>query len=164
MNSRRVFPILLALAATGVIRADAPPAGTASTPPSCCCGGECTCATARDDDDFLALERFLDMRDEQLDRIQRAIARVRAMPPEERAALHARLHAFRQLPTGQRERLRAGWRDERDQADWQQMIRSLSAPQRDAIQAELQSLAPAERAARKHQLLEAWRTPPAPQP
>lgn len=163
MNPLRVFPLLLVLAATAV-RAEEPATGTSPALPPCCCGGTCACAQSRGDDDFLALERFLDMGDEQLDRIQHAIARVRAMSPEERAALHAKLHTYRQLPAAQRERLRTGWRDERDQADWQQMMRSLPEAGRNAIQTELQTLAPAERAARKHQLLEAWRTPPAAQP
>lgn len=132
--------------------------GGAAEPASCCENGECSCAQARGTEDLNALERFLDMSDEQLERIQQAIARVRAMSPEERTALHEKLHSFRQLPPAQRERLRAGWRDNRDQADWPAMMRSLPDAERAAIQTEIQALAPTERAARKHALLEQWRS------
>ena len=142
--------LLLALAAE-----DAP----SSAAPPCCRGGECTCAKARSRDDFVALERFLVMSDEQLDRIQQAIAKVRAMGTEERAALHARMHEFRQLPAAEQEQVRAGagWADDLDRRDWPEMMRSLPEAERAAIHAELRTLAPAERAARKHALLEVWR-------
>ncbi|HLP08256.1 MAG TPA: DUF3106 domain-containing protein [Opitutaceae bacterium] len=107
--------------------------------------------------EFAALERFLSMDDAQLERIQRAIARLRAMTPAERAALHDRMHSFHRLPPGERARVRAGWRDERDQADWPRMMHALPDAERSAIQAELQSLEPADRATRKHELLEIWR-------
>lgn len=110
-------------------------------------------------DDFPALERFLTLSDEQLDRIQQAVAKVRAMSPAERAALHAQLHAFRQLPEAEREQVRAGWgwQNEQDRVDWPTMMRSLPAADRLQIQRELQSLPPESRAAHKHGLLEKWR-------
>ncbi len=147
----------LVLAAAGGPPADAPRHGQGSN------GGGPNHACAAANDDFAALERFLDLNDEQLDRIQRAVARVRAMTPAERAALHTQLHAFRQLPEAQRERVRAGWRDGRDRTDWPVMMRSLPETERAAIQAEIQALASEERATRKHELLEAWRggSPPA---
>ena len=100
----------------------------------------------------------------QLARVERAVARLRAMSPAERAALHERLSAFHRLPPAERNRVRAGWRDERDRADWPQMMHSLTPEQRAAVQAELQALDPADRATRKHELLDAWRAPPAARP
>ena len=116
-------------------------------------------APGRENDDFPALERFLTMDDEQLDRIQQAVAKVRAMTPAERAALHTQMHAFRQLPEAKREQMRAGWgwQSEQDRADWPSMMRSLPAAERAAIQSELQSLPPERRPARKHELLGKWR-------
>ena len=110
-------------------------------------------------DDFPALERFLTLSDEQLDRIQQAVAKVRAMSPAERAALHAQLHAFRQLPEAKRAQVRAGWgwQTEQDRVDWPPMMRSLPETERVRIQRELQSLPPEARAAHKHVLLEKWR-------
>lgn len=153
-----LLALTVAVGAGTTLAAGGPPAGTAT----CCENGECACAKLRATEDLSALERFLDMGDEQLDRIQQAVAKVRAMTAEERAALHAQLHAFRQLPPAQRERVRAGWRNDRDHTDWPQMMRSLPEAERAAIQAEIQNLAPVERALRKHELLEAWRGAPAP--
>lgn len=149
MKRRR--PLLAALATLALpLFLGAAPAAATPPPPS-------TAPAAADAQEFAALERFLSMDDAQLERIQRAITRLRAMTPAERAALHDRLHAFHRLPPGERARVRAGWRDERDQTDWPLMMHSLPEAERAAIQAELQSLEPAERATRKHELLELWR-------
>ena len=81
------------------------------------------------------------------------------MSPAERAALHAQLHAFRQLPEAKRTQVRAGWgwQTEQDRVDWPPMMRSLPEAERVRIQRELQSLPPEARATHRHALLEKWR-------
>lgn len=150
-RSLRPFGILFAI---GVFAA--PCLVVAAAPDS---AGGSPVAVAGPGDDFPALERFLTLSDDQLDRIQKAVAKVRAMNPAERAALHAQLHAFRQLPEDKRQQVRAGWgwQNERDRDDWPAMMHSLPAAERAAIQTELQSLPPEGRPARKHELLEEWR-------
>ncbi len=169
MKTRTSFHRFVSLALLGLsplvlAAAGGPPAGAPRHGQGGNGNGGPNHARAAANDDLTALERFLDMDDAQLDRIQRAIAKVRAMSPEERAALHARLNAFRQLPEAQRERVRAGWRDDRDQADWPVMMRSLPEAERSAIQTEIQALSPTQRATRKHELLEVWRAQFANQP
>lgn len=109
--------------------------------------------------ELAALERFLSMSDEELDQLQRAIARVRAMSPAERSALREKMLEFRRLPAAHREQVRLGWGwvSDEDRRDWPEWMRSRSDEERAAIQAELQQLPVEERAARKHVLLEAWR-------
>lgn len=115
---------------------------------------------AAGDDEFAALERFLAMSDAELDEMQQAIARVRAMTPGQRAQLRAQIAAYHQLPAERREEIRAGWgwHDARDRDDWRAMMRAKSPEERAAIQAELQALPADQRMARKHALLEAWRS------
>lgn len=110
-------------------------------------------------DDLAALDQFLAMDDAQLDQLQQAITRVRAMTPAERANLRARIADYRQLPAEQREKVRAGWgwQSDSDRNDWPLMMRSKPEAERSAIQAEIQSLPPEQRATRKHELLETWR-------
>ena len=153
--ARATTPLFLLLATAVFVAqplAVAAPAELATT-------GRRNDATASPSEDFPALERFLTLSDEQLDRIQQAVAKVRAMSPAERAALHAQMQAFRQLPEAKREQVRAGWgwQNEQDRADWPSMMRSLPPSERAAIQAELQSLPPEHRSARKHALLNKWR-------
>ncbi len=150
-RSLRPFWVLLA---AGVFAA--PCLAVAAAPTTV---GESPGTVAGPGDDFPALERFLTLSDDQLDSIQKAVAKVRAMSPAERAALHAQLHAFRQLPEAKRAQVRAGWgwQNERDRDDWPAMMRSLPVAERAAIHTELQSLPPEDRPARKHELLEEWR-------
>jgi hypothetical protein len=117
------------------------------------------------DDEFGALERFLTMSEAELDEMQQAIARVRAMTPGQRAQLRAQIAAFRQLPEERREQIRGGWgwHDARDREDWRVMMHAKTVEERAAIQAELQALPADQRVARKHAILDAWRAarPPA---
>ncbi|MBE2215758.1 MAG: DUF3106 domain-containing protein [Opitutaceae bacterium] len=111
------------------------------------------------DDEFAALERFLAMSDAELDEMQQAIARVRAMTPEQRAQLRAQIAAFHQLPAERRDEIRGGWgwHDARDRDDWRTMMHAKPPEERAAVQAELQALPADQRLARKRALLEAWR-------
>lgn len=52
--------------------------------------------------ELAALEQFLELSDAQLDRIQAAVARVRAMSVEERQAYAEEIARFRKLPTPER--------------------------------------------------------------
>lgn len=110
-------------------------------------------------DDLAALDQFLTMDDAQLDQLQQAITRVRSMTPAERASLRTRIADYRRLPVEQREKVRAGWGwlNEADRNDWPSMMRSLPEAERSAIQTEIQSLSPDQRATRKNTLLKAWR-------
>jgi len=111
-------------------------------------------------DELGSLERFLLMSDEQLDQLQQAIARVRAMSPAERSALKEKLATYRSLPEHERNALRAGagWVSDQDRQDWPRMMHSLPETDRLALQAELQALPSGQRAARKHELLKTWRS------
>jgi uncharacterized membrane protein len=106
-----------------------------------------------------ALEQFLSLSDAELAQMADAIARVRAMTPEQRAALRKEIMAFRQLPAQQRQHLRQGWgsmpADIQD--GWREMMQSTPPEQHAAIQAKLQSLSPAEKAQYRRDLVEAWR-------
>ncbi len=117
-------------------------------------------ATLRDNDDLTALDYFLSMSDTELDQLQTAIARVRAMSALERAAFREKIIAYRQLPENDRQQLRQGWgwQNEQDRNDWRSMMQSKTEPERSAIQTELQSVSPEQRTAHKHKLLEAWRS------
>lgn len=114
---------------------------------------------ATGDDEFAALERFLAMSDAELDAMQQAIARVRAMSPEQRAAFRAQLTEFRQLPAERRDEIRSGWgwHDAKDREDWRTMMRAKSPDERAVVQRELLALPADQRSARKHALLDAWR-------
>jgi hypothetical protein len=114
-------------------------------------------------DDLVALEHFLRLSDEQLDQLQAALARIRAMTPEERAAFAEEVLCYRALPGDQRRQIREGWgRQNRDNQDqWREMMQQLGPQQRDRIQSELQSLPPDKRTQRRLELLEQWRKRPA---
>jgi len=138
------------LAATGLMAQGGPPPHA---------GRQAHTTTTAVGEDLAALDQFLAMEDAQLDQLQQAIARVRAMTPAERAGLRVQIAEYRRLPTEQREKVRAGWGwlTEADRNDWPQMMHSISDAERAAIQAEIQALPPEQRATRKHALLEAWR-------
>ncbi|PTY06162.1 hypothetical protein DB347_11970 [Opitutaceae bacterium EW11] len=110
-------------------------------------------------DELAVLDQFLGLSNAELDQLQQAIARVRAMSPAERAALKEKIVAYRQLPENQRQQVRRGWGFENDQdrQDWPTMMHAKTDDERATVQKELQALPPEQRAARKHELLEAWR-------
>lgn len=106
--------------------------------------------------EFAAVEQFLHLSDAQLDEMLEVIRRIRAMTPEQRAALHAEIAAFRQLPEPERRQLRQGWgqmsRELRD--GWRQMMQAATPERRDEIHARLQTLAPEEKNAYRQKLVE----------
>jgi Protein of unknown function (DUF3106) len=106
--------------------------------------------------DLAALERFLDLTDEELDQLQRAIAHIRAMSPEERAELHKAMNQFRSLPDAQRRQLRQGWGalESGLQDAWRRMMQSATPERRAEIQQKLQSLPPENKAEYRRQLAE----------
>jgi hypothetical protein len=122
-------------------------------------GGKGLHAALHSGDDLAALDQFLSMSDAELDQLQSAIARVRAMSPAEREAFRQKMIAYRQLPEGERQQVqqRWGWQSEQDRSDWSIMMRSKTEPERSAIQADVQSQPSDQRAARKHAILETWR-------
>lgn len=146
-----LFLLTAVMAATGLMAQGGPPPHA---------GPRAHASVVAVGDDLAALDQFLAMDDAQLDQLQQAITRVRAMTPVERASLRARIVDYRQLPTEQREKVRAGWgwQSEADRNDWPLMMRSLPDAERSAIHTELQSLPPEQRATRKHTLLETWRS------
>jgi hypothetical protein len=106
--------------------------------------------------ELAAVEQFLHLSDAQLDEMLQVIRRIRAMTPEQRAALHAEIAAFRQLPEPERRQLRQGWgqmsRELRD--GWRQMMQAATPERRDEIHARLQTLAPEEKNAYRQKLVE----------
>lgn len=155
------LPALLALVTTTLAPISAHAQGG---PPPWAGGGHARAAqaasAASDDPEFAALDRFLSMSDAELDAMQQAIARVRAMSPDERAKMRAEIAAFHQLPTERRDEIRAGWgwHDARDREDWRTMMHEKTPSERAQIQQEILNLPADERIARKHALLDAWRT------
>lgn len=105
-----------------------------------------------------ALERFLSLSDAELAQMADAIARVRAMTPGQRAALSKEIAAFRALPQPQREQLRQGWgwMPPEIRAGWHEMMQNATPERRATIQAKLQSLGPAEKAAYRRSLVEQY--------
>lgn len=106
--------------------------------------------------ELAALERFLDLPDEELDQMQRAIARLRAMGPEEKAALRREMEKFRRLPETERRQLRHGWGavEERVQDAWRRMMHAATPERRQEIQQQLQALPPEKKADFRRQLAE----------
>lgn len=106
--------------------------------------------------DFAAIEQFLGLSDAELDQVQQVLARVRAMKPEERAALRTEMAKFRQLPEGQRQQLRQGWgwMPREIQDAWREMMQSASPERHAEIQQKLQAMTPDERLAYRRQLTE----------
>ncbi len=111
------------------------------------------------DGELAALEGFLTMSDEELERLETAIARIRAMSEEERARFSSQILAFRGLPGEERQRLREGWGryGEREREEWRIMMRELSPAERREIHESLQDLPGAERTERRLEIIEAWR-------
>lgn len=120
--------------------------------------------------DLAALERFLDLSDEELDQMQQAITRLRAMDPGEKAALRREMEKFRRLPEAERRQLRRGWGavEERVQEAWRRMMHTVTPERRAEIQRQLQALPPEKKADFRRQLAEeflrqeAEKTPSAP--
>ncbi|MBI2511838.1 MAG: DUF3106 domain-containing protein [Opitutae bacterium] len=106
--------------------------------------------------DLVALEKFLTLDDAQLDDLQRAIARVRAMTPAERTKLREQIVQFRQLPAAERQAWRQGWgqmpAELRD--GWREMMQSADDAQRAEIHRRLEALPPAERVAARKKMVE----------
>jgi hypothetical protein len=115
--------------------------------------------TAESPSDLAALEQFLGLSDAQLDQLMAALARVRAMSPQQRLAFAEEIRAYRRLPGEQRRQLREGWgrqgAESRD--DWRRMMLALEPAARARVQEELQSLPPDERVKRRLELLEEWK-------
>ena len=104
--------------------------------------------------EMAALGHFLDLTDEDLDQMQRVIARIRAMDPAERAALRAEIEKFRRLPEAERHQLRLGWGalDPDLQEAWRRMMQAASPERRAEIQRRLQALPPEKKAALRREL------------
>lgn len=111
-------------------------------------------------EELLALEKFLTLSDAELDAMQEAIARVRAMSPQQRVDFAKRIVAFRELPSDERRQIQAGWgwASNEDRRDWRQMMHSIDSETRAEIHAELEALAPSKRAQFKHEILQEWRS------
>jgi hypothetical protein len=108
--------------------------------------------------DLAALEQFLNLSDAQLDEMQAALARVRAMLPAERARLRDEILAYRRLPAGERAAIRQGWGHVPAEVreGWREMMQSLDPARRAEIQARLAQLPPAERTACRRELVERY--------
>jgi hypothetical protein len=106
--------------------------------------------------DLAALERFLDLSDEELDQMQRAIALLRAMDPGEKAALRREMERFRRLPEAERRQLRHGWGavEAKVQDAWRRMMHAATPERRAEIQQQLQALPPEKKAEFRRQLAE----------
>lgn len=113
-------------------------------------------ASGNQERELAALERFLDLSDEELDQMQRAITLIRAMGPEEKAALRQRMESYRRLPVDQRQQLRHGWGAlEADLQDaWRRMMHAATPERRAEIQRQLQALPPEKKADYRRQLAE----------
>jgi hypothetical protein len=105
-----------------------------------------------------SVEQFLSLSDADLDQLQQVIARIRAMPAEQRAELRKEIAQYRELPGTQREQLRQGWgwMPREIQDGWREMMQQATLERRTAIQQELRALEPAAKAARRRQLVEEY--------
>ncbi len=108
--------------------------------------------------DLGALEHFLDLSDAELAQLADAIARVRAMTPDQRAALRREVVQFRCLPEAQRREMRERWgaMPPEIQDGWREMMQSTSPEEHAEIQKHMQSLAPADRASYRRRLVEEY--------
>lgn len=106
--------------------------------------------------DLAALERFLDLSEEELDQMQRAISLLRAMGPAEKAALRREMEKFRRLPEAERRQLRHGWGavEARVQEAWRRMMHAATPERHEEIQRQLQALSPEKKADFRRQLAE----------
>ena len=108
--------------------------------------------------ELAALERFLDLPDSELAQMADAIARLRAMTPEQRAALRQEITEFRRLPEAQRSRIRAGWGQmpPEIQSGWRELMQNATPEKHALIRAKLQSLSPEERMRYRRELVEEY--------
>lgn len=108
--------------------------------------------------EMAAVEQFLGLSDSDLEQMQQVIARIRAMKPEERAALRAEIARYRQLPDTQRQQLRQGWgwMPREIQDGWREMMQSATPERRTEIQNKMQSLPPEEKMTYRRQLVEEY--------
>ncbi|OHE82727.1 MAG: hypothetical protein A3G75_04600 [Verrucomicrobia bacterium RIFCSPLOWO2_12_FULL_64_8] len=108
--------------------------------------------------EMAAVEQFLNLSDAELDQMLQVIGRIRAMKPEERAALRREIAQFRQLPEPQRQQLRQGWgwMPPEIQDGWRAMMQKATPERHAEIQAKLQSLPAGERATYRRQLVEEY--------
>jgi len=108
--------------------------------------------------EMASVEQFLSLSDADLDQLQQVIARIRAMPAEQRAELRKEIAQYRELPGTQREQLRQGWgwMSREIQDGWREMMQQVTPERRAAIQQELQALEPAAKTARRRQLVEEY--------
>lgn len=106
--------------------------------------------------ELAAVEQFLALSDADLDQVQQVIARIRAMKPEERAALRTEITRYRQLPEAQRQELRQGWgwMPREIQDGWREMMQGASPERRAEIQNKMQSLPVEQRMTYRRQLVE----------
>jgi hypothetical protein len=108
--------------------------------------------------DLAVVEQFLNLSDTELEQMALAIERLRAMKPDERAALRQEIAKFRQLPEPQRQQLRQGWgwMPPEIQNGWREMMQSATPERRAEIQAKMQSLPPEQKTAYRRQLVEEY--------
>lgn len=108
--------------------------------------------------ELVALERFLDLSDEELAQMADAIARLRAMTPAQRAALRGEIAAYRQLPEPERQQIRQGWgaMPAEIQDGWRDMMHNATPEERAAIQSKMHSLSADERNVYRRTLVEAY--------
>lgn len=148
MNLMRIFCLLFTALLANLTQAiAAEPAGTASA----------STTPARE---FAAVEQFLHLSDVELDEIARVVERIRAMTPDQRAALAKEIAAFRELPEPQRRHLRQGWGQMPDELreGWRDLMHAATPERHAEIRAKLQSLPPEERTAYRRQLVEDFLT------
>ena len=90
--------------------------------------------------------------------MEQVIVRLRAMSPEQRAALRDEITTFRKLPEPQRLQLRQGWgwMPAEIQNGWREMMQSATPERRMEIQTKMQSLAPDEKTRYRRELVEAY--------
>lgn len=112
--------------------------------------------TAAELKEMASVEQFLKLSDTELDQLAQVIARIRAMTPEQRAALTREVGAFRKLPEQQRWQMRQGWgqmpREVQDA--WREMMQNASDAKRAEIQARMPTLSPGEKMEYRKKLVE----------
>ena len=108
--------------------------------------------------ELTSLEQFLGLSDAELAQMEQVIVRLRAMSPEQRAALRDEITTFRKLPEPQRLQLRQGWgwMPAEIQNGWREMMQSATPERRMEIQTKMQSLAPDEKTRYRRELVEAY--------
>ena len=108
--------------------------------------------------EMAAVEQFLNLSETELDQMLQVISRIRAMKPDERAALRQEIARYRQLPEAQRQQLRQGWgwMPAEIQNGWRDMMQQATPERRAEIQARMQSLPPDAKTAYRRQLVEEY--------